>query len=472
MTTKDTGKYISNLFKIDKNTLHNNQINYYYTKYPNVCCNIKNLKPYMDNINPYQYTKLVSEIRKLYKDVEYNKFIEEFYERIKELGNNINIINISDDIYLNQLFIYYTQCRPNIKIITVWNNLNDYEKKICNNKKIKLYCYKKIKLSLNAIQNLFFQMNAYNNNPVFKDINKLKTYCENIGWKKDKQKYVCIYLLECNNNDVNIDSCYNELGLDNNDSVNLHITSSFMEAITMSKVYFNKNSLNFLNIQRLDRVLSFNFRKCKILINTFINYLFRNIDLFDIDKFLVLSGSVLYSHGIRQCSDVDFFINHNPKVIKTPNFKKKIETFLLNEETKFFFTDGYTKIIPDLYWREFWEEWHIEWGNMFGADHVLEAVFNPKYHFYYLGLKMIILDGDIVRRNVRGRPAAIADIIMVNNLFKKNIKINPVPKETLKYNLITKTNKSKFLDIIKYWLKVRYNIIITKEKLEKMVPFE
>ena len=59
----------------------------------------------------------------------------------------------------------------------------------------------------------------------------------------------------------------------------------------------------------------------------FINYLFRNIDLFDIDKFLILSGSVLYSHGIRQCSDVDFFINHNPKVIKTPNFKNKIETF-------------------------------------------------------------------------------------------------------------------------------------------------
>lgn len=458
---KDSRQYISNIFKIDEKILHNNQLNYYYTKYPNVCCNVKNLKPYLDNIKPYQYTLLVSQISKLYSDVEYNTFIKKFYEHIETLNNTKDILNVGDNIYLNQLFIYYTQCRPNIKIVTVWNNLSEYNKKICNNKSINVYCYKKFKLTLNAAKNLFFQMNAYNLNPIFKDIKKLDTYCKTLGWTEDKQKFVNIYLLE--GSDINFKK---------EDSYNLHITSSFMEAITLSKVYFNKNSLQFLNMQKLDRVLDFKFRKCKILINTFINYLFRNIDLFDIDKFLILSGSVLYSHGIRQCSDVDFFINHNPKEIKTPNFKKKIENFLLNEETKFFFTDGYTKIIPDLYWREFWEEWHIEWGNMFGANHVLEAVFNPKYHYYYLGLKMIVLDGDIVRRNMRGRPAAIADIIMINNLFNKKIKLNPVPKETLKYNVITKTNKDKFLSIVKYWLHKRYNINITKKELEKIVPFE
>lgn len=458
---KDSRQYISNIFKIDEKILHNNQLNYYYTKYPNVCCNIKNLKPYLDNIKPYQYTSLVSQISNQYNDITYNTFIKKFYEHIEKLNNTKDIINVSDNIYLNQLFIYYTQCRPNIKIVTVWNNLSDYNKKICNNKSVNVYCYKKFKLTLNAAKNLFFQMNAYNLNPIFKDIKKLDTYCKTLGWTEDKQKFVNIYLLE--GSDINFKK---------EDFYNLHITSSFMEAITLSKVYFNKNSLQFLNMQKLDRVLDFKFRKCKILINTFINYLFRNIDLFDIDKFLILSGSVLYSHGIRQCSDVDFFINHNPKEIKTANFKKKIETFLLNEETKFFFTDGYTKIIPELYWREFWEEWHVEWGNMFGAKHVLEAVFNPKYHYYYLGLKMIVLDGDIVRRNMRGRPAAVADIIMINNLFKKNIKLNPIPKETLKYNVVTKTNKDKFLNIVKYWLYKRYNINITKKELEKIVPFE
>ena len=106
------------------------------------------------------------------------------------------------------------------------------------------------------------------------------------------------------------------------------------------------------------------------------------------------------------------------------------------------------------------------------ANHVLEAVFDPKYHFYYLGLKMIILDADTVRRNVRGRPAAVADIIMINNLFNKNIKINPIPKETLKYNEITKTNKDTFLNIVKYWLYKRYDINVTKEQLKKIIPFE
>lgn len=453
-------QYISEIFN-DNEKIKDDHLKYFYTKYPNMCCDFKDIKPFFDDIKPFGYYGLAVKIGDMYKDVKHNTFIGDFLKNIQGLNLNKNNYKETlyvkpDDIYLNYLMVYYVQSRPNIKILTRWPNCElkpeDIESKITGN----FYAKKKIEISGNASLSLLYQMYGYTNH--HKKAKELESYSKALGWSSlEDVKELHVYVYE-------------------DDPIELpdtHTTTTFMEAMTVSKIYFNKNSLYCLEKQVIERMLSFRFRKCRILFNTFINYLFQNIYLFDINKFLVLSGSILYTFGVRACSDVDFFIGNDPEEIKTPEFLEKIENFLLNENTKFFFTDGYTRLLGEKkYWSDFWDEWHYRWAQLFGAEHISETIFNPKYHYYFMGIKIMYLDADLARRNVRGRPAAVADLLKANELLGLNIKINPIPKEVIKDDVVRKTNPDKFLDIVKYFLKRRYQSNVTVDELREQIQFE
>ena len=88
-----------------------------------------------------------------------------------------------------------------------------------------------------------------------KDIESIEEYIKTLGYEKDTIKPIYIFVYE--GNDIKIN--------------NSHNTKTFMEALTLSKIYFNQNSLDFLNKQLLDRYISYKFKHCKIIFNTFIN---------------------------------------------------------------------------------------------------------------------------------------------------------------------------------------------------------
>ena len=449
----------NNLKKLKDENIKDINIDDYYTNDVEVCCNFDNLKTYADYIGKFQFKKLVKYIFDNYKDVKYNNFIIDFYEEIKKINEDTLMIP-NDNIYLNQLMIYYTQCRPKIKILTLFStkdNIEDIVKKFRN---VDLYASKVIKMNFKSIKNLIYQMYAYTKE--YKDIESIKKYVKQLGYEKDTIKPIYVFVYEGNN--IKID--------------NSHNTNTFMEAITLSKIYFNKNSLNFLKEQLLERHISKKIKHCKIIFNTFIKYLFTNIELFDIDKFLIFSGYILNSYGIRTCSDIDLLIWDKPKKIVTKDFLKKIDKKLFNKHTKLFYVDGSTKLIDkNKYWKDFWDtEWHLKWAQLFGSQHISETYFNPKYHFYYMGIKMIILDAEIERRNQRYRPAGVTDIIMINKLLNKNIKINSIPSKILdvntNYKEYKKNNKYKFLNTVRYWLRVKYNQYISIQELENIVKFK
>ncbi len=89
-----------------------------------------------------------------------------------------------------------------------------------------------------------------------------------------------------------------------------------------------------------------------------------------------------------------------------------------------------------------------------------------------MGVKMMILDSDIVRRNVRYRPAAVADLIIVNKLLNKKIKINKIKKESLKLGEVEKIVPDKFLNTVQCWLAKRYQTKMSITELKKLVKFE
>lgn len=460
------------LYKVNDSDIKSYHLNYFYLDYPIQCCDFKNINPYFNHIKPYQYSLLAKKIFLTYKNVEPNNFFIKFVNKTSKI--NQSIIKPKDNIYLNQLVLTYSQCRPNCKILTKFPNCNYSDLKIqeiLKNRNYMIYAIKKIRLNTKAAHSLIYQMYAYHYK--LKKMSHIEKYCEKMGWIGDNaDEYITVFLIE-QNNKTNISNRSNKKTNDEKMYIPYcHMSDSFMNTIVLSKIYFNENSIKFLHTQLLDNILSNRFKKCNILLNSFVNYLFKNIELFDIDKFMVISGSVLYSHGLRQCSDVDFFINDNPKIFKTTNFVNKIEKYLLNENTKFFFTDGYTKLIPNLYWKDFWIDWHSEWASTFGASNMIETIYDPKFHYYYMGIKYLIIDAEVNRRNLRGRPNALSDLIAYNKLLNKNIKINPVKKETIKDDVVTKTTESKFLSVLQWSLQYKYQIKMSIDELKKIVKFE
>lgn len=51
-----------------------------------------------------------------------------------------------------------------------------------------------------------------------------------------------------------------------------------------------------------------------------------------------------------------------------------------------------------------------EWPALFGAPNMEEVVYNPRYHLYWRGMKMMSLSGTVARLKQRARPAAMADL--------------------------------------------------------------
>ena len=64
-------KYISEIFN-DKELIGKDHIEYFYTKYPNMCCNFKDIKPFFNDIAPFAYSGLSVKIGNMYKNVNWN----------------------------------------------------------------------------------------------------------------------------------------------------------------------------------------------------------------------------------------------------------------------------------------------------------------------------------------------------------------------------------------------------------------
>ena len=78
-----------------------------------------------------------------------------------------------------------------------------------------------------------------------------------------------------------------------------------------------------------------------------------------------------------------------------------------------------------------WEDTLNERAKLLGASNFNELVINPKYHYYFMGVKLLKLDCEIILRNLRGRPAQLTDLLAINRLLNINIK-------TTNFNVVNK----------------------------------
>ena len=270
-----------------------------------------------------------------------------------------------------------------------------------------------------------------------------------------------------------------------------YITTNFLETVEISKLYFNKNSLEFLDKQNLKNFMSFKFWKSRVMFQTIRKWIYKNISLDEHEHIIFFSSIVLYLYGLRNCNDIDLII------YKNINKFNDITNTMINKDfidsDLFFFLDISVKGTQK--WKDHWNIWLNEWSKLCNYDTFDDIIYNPNNYFYFMGMKIISLNVDIVRRIKRNRPRSFADLYVIKKNIYNELKLPIIPKKEEVYLKIKDLDRdkikeilmnggkhhknckeliiykdideTKFLNTMIWCLKERYKIIISREKISK-----
>lgn len=413
-------------------------------------------------------------IKPIYDDIKY----KDYFEPIKRLSQENN--NIFDDIIkkneINDLVMqYYIKSSTNIITIVLFPNALKYPE-IVNQVLEKLrntgdiHYTKTINCSYLMCYNLLYQLYFEYDNTHIQLTNKLRK----IGFTIHNNNDIMIIIYTLKDQTCKISGTdaeykrelremfYNK-DIENNVSGAtlhnyLHISDTDAHTYDYAGVFFNDNSLKFLQRQQTWRLIR--------MYNT--NKLFKNFKQFmskytqqELEKLLIFSSGVLFSYGIREANDIDGIllptINISPSDIDNLD-KNKYDISYKGS-------------------KEYNDNWEQELNNravFFGASNYQELVINPKYYFYFMGFKILRLKYDLMLRFKRYRPAQITDLLVIRQMFNFNYELI-IPKtvseynETLKKDEIKDINENKLLSTIKFYLKNRYHLELSSEQIKEWI---
>jgi len=243
------------------------------------------------------------------------------------------------------------------------------------------------------------------------------------------------------------------------------------ESILYASLLLNPSNFEYFNLMNWDRFLTLG-NSGKIMIEKIRDYLLRNISHpMDMKRFLIFSSMILYLYGLRKPNDVDILGYDLPK----PYGKTASLYNTFGSSNKRILNIGELQVRGYRDWRvgyskEYLNEWFgYEWANLFGARNMEDMIFNPRYYLSLMGVKILILKGDMERRIIRYRATSYADIIGHNFYLKNKIKIEEPP-----YKYIIKGEEKSYeteediiilLKKIKNYLKNRYNIKLSMKNI-------
>ena len=223
------------------------------------------------------------------------------------------------------------------------------------------------------------------------------------------------------------------------DDLYIYIPNTKEEIWNVSTIFFSSSTLKFLNIQNFDYFLTKDMERSKSMFLKYRKWLNTNVEGKYQPQFMLFSSVILYLLGHRAMNDLDLYIHTIPTDIQ-----ERLEEFKTNEV--FNFIDFKIKNTDN--WPNYWDTWLDEWAQKCGAKYFEDILGNPKYHFYFLGVKIISLECDVERRLCRNRPRAFADLIALRKRYAYDIAIPRVPLTSIEYNDITKKTPSEISQLI------------------------
>jgi hypothetical protein len=207
-----------------------------------------------------------------------------------------------------------------------------------------------------------------------------------------------------------------------------------------ASIFFCSESLNFIELQNFEFFLIKELEESKKMFLKYRKWIMNNIEPLDQNSFMLFSSSILYLLGHRAMNDLDLYVH-----TVSPEIQEKLKEF--TENKMYSFIDFKVKNTSN--WLNYWDTWLDEWAQKSGAKYFEEVLGNPKFHFYFLGVKVISLNCDVTRRLIRNRPRAIADLIALRKRYSYQIAIPPVPETYLKYIDVSGKSESEVEELMK-----------------------
>jgi hypothetical protein len=217
----------------------------------------------------------------------------------------------------------------------------------------------------------------------------------------------------------------------------IYIPKTGEEKNICATVIFCQTTIDFIKLQNFDYFLKKENERSKKMFLKYKNWLYNNVPLEKQCSFMLFSSIVLYLIGNREMNDLDLYIDFVDKEIA-----EKVKEFDEDETYKYIeYKLKGSEYIKD--WPLHWNSWLDEWARKSGAKYFEEVVSCQRFHFYFLGVKVISLNCDIQRRIVRNRPRATADLIALRKRYviPKFPKI-PIP-ESFKYEFQSVVDKTE-----------------------------
>ena len=423
-------------------------------------------KPIYDKWNNYNYNNFErrSNIECL---LQKKKLIVNFKGVINEmfLDALINYDNLNTILFYGiskvKLFAYYS------------NNLADYT---------TIYGIKEISLSHQQLIAFFYQI--YFDDKYF-NFRKIKDIENFISKKMGKKKtYKFNILIFKNKEGHNLDPILKESNL-------FYYYSKYrLQKIILNTILFNHKSLEMLNKINVLKFMN-NFKQSRKFFLKYRKILFEKVNHMDHHKFMVFSSINLYLLGLRDMNDLDVYVDILDNMKTKNSLDKLIRVKSDNEFIDF-------SIKGTQFWQPYWNTWLPEWARLCGTFSFNNILVDSKFHYYWLGVKIIAPMCDIQRRIHRNRPRAYGDLIILKREKLFNFRL-PTPSFTKKefkmisdlneeelneclrneWKYVSKKNieifkeekidRTKFLSTIKWWLKEKYNFEVTVNDIKDIL---
>lgn len=460
----------------------------YYFMNKHICYHPYDIIPMFYNIKPFDYFGPIKNLSLNSKSTYYKTLMDKNISVGDDRLDKIMLDTSIDIEDMDNVMLQYIKCRPKSFFITLWPhvNNNDIVKKITDElgQSGNIYYVRNILLSYNGLKNLMFWMyDEFSFSDRVKFIDKKLEY---IGAKKYDKNQITIVIFD-NVRDVKISGQGSEfkkylrnfvLGILNSDEKvrekNLrgndvmHINDHFYQTIAYVELLLNTNSRSTLDNQSilLNNSMDRNEIAAHLKTQTFIKWLYSNLSPLEISKIVIMGGATLYTYGIRPLTDIDSILV-DPS---NPEFEQLMYDTFQNKTTKFRFTD---MGVEGRFWQESWTQKNKDVLDYFNITSMDELIADPRYHFYFQGLKVYLLDYEIVRKLYRAGEQDFADFIMI--LFSKPELINDFITISDDNKLVFKHIKPKtkitpeFIDLIMNVIKRKYNAKNTEKINEKMI---
>lgn len=425
--------------------------------------------------SPKWYNKIMFDIKQNDYQELINKLIEftsktktSYFKNLNYESNKSLLKQPMNEIDKDYFATLYTSCRPKSFTMFLWEKSIDQIKNLMNYLDGDVYYVKKFTVTKNQLRNiLLYIYTDFSIEEIFNFIDKKIDYI-----KKDNDEIRQFYLILFDNikdkklsgqgSDYKKDirnfllNKIKEKGVYGNDL--LHVSDYFYQTVEITQALLNKNSMQIFKYQRIDNSSR---NKSFLMFNTIRKYLYTEHNLKDISKMLFFSGIIMYVLGFRGINDVDSItINNGDK-----EFNEKIYKDLINEKTKIVFLD--TGIENYKGWKESWKEKNKFFYKKIKIESYDDICFNPRYHFYFMGLKYLKIDLEIVKKSMRLNYGDLADFFMLTIYtdllnFNENNQLR-IPNISDRYDKV----KNNIPKLIQLGLKKKYNINISLEEIKK-----